>query len=88
MQGKKGTIVQVMGPVVDVAFDHAELPGIQEALEVTNKAVMDAYDATISALSNKGMTVTAIILNDWNPNTPDLIYPGTEKTSFAYYYMF
>ena len=53
-----------------------------------NKAVMDAYDATISALSNKGMTVTAIILNDWNPNTPDLIYPGTEKTSFAYYYMF
>ncbi len=53
-----------------------------------NKAVMDAYDATISALSNKGMTVTAIILNDWNPNTPDLIYPGTEKTSFAYYYMY
>ena len=53
-----------------------------------NKAVMDAYDATISALSNKGMTVTAIILNDWNPNTPDLIYPGVEQTSTAYYYMF
>ena len=32
-----------------------------------NKAIMDDYDRTISALSNKGMTVTVIILNDWNP---------------------
>ena len=53
-----------------------------------NKAVVDAYDKTISALSNKGMTVTVILLNDWNPNTPDLIYPGTQKSSNAFYYMF
>lgn len=53
-----------------------------------NKEVMDAYDATISALSNKGMLVTVIILNDWNPNTPNLIYPGTQKTDSAFYYMF
>lgn len=53
-----------------------------------NKAVVDAYDETISALSGKGMTVTVILLNDWNPNTPDLIYPGTQKNSNAFYYMF
>jgi hypothetical protein len=34
------------------------------------------------------MTVTAILLNDWNPNAPDLVYPGTEKEASAYYYMF
>ncbi len=53
-----------------------------------NKEAMDAYDKTISALSGKGMTVTVIILNDWNRNTPDLIYPGTKKTAKANYYMF
>ncbi len=53
-----------------------------------NKAVVDAYDRTISALSGKGMTVTVILLNDWNPNTPDLVYPGTQKSSNAFYYMF
>ena len=45
---------------------------------------MDDYDRTISALSNKGMTVTVIILNDWNPNRSDLIYPGTKKSSNAF----
>ena len=34
MKENKGTIVQVMGPVVDVAFDQGSLPQIKEALEV------------------------------------------------------
>lgn len=50
--------------------------------------VIKGYDDTISALSGKGMTVTAIILNGWNPSTPDLIYPGTKKNSNAFYYLF
>lgn len=50
--------------------------------------VIKGYDDTISALSGKGMTVTAIILNGWNPATPDLIYPGTKKSSNAFYYLF
>ena len=53
-----------------------------------NKAIVEDYDRTISALSNKGMTVTVIILNDWNDSRPDLIYPGTKKSSNAFYYMF
>lgn len=53
-----------------------------------SKQVMEGYDSTISALSNKGMTITAIILNGWNDATPDLIYPGTKKSSNAFYYLF
>ena len=34
MSENKGTIVQVMGPVVDVAFPSGALPALQEALEV------------------------------------------------------
>ena len=32
----KGKIVQVMGPVVDVAFENGNLPHIQDALTVMN----------------------------------------------------
>ncbi|MEO8840178.1 MAG: F0F1 ATP synthase subunit beta, partial [Kofleriaceae bacterium] len=34
-----GRVVQVIGPVVDVAFDTAELPEINTALLLTNKAI-------------------------------------------------
>ena len=33
MSENKGTIVQVMGPVVDVAFPSGALPALQEALD-------------------------------------------------------
>ena len=71
---------QIMGTGIDYQYDGKTYH--------FNKGVVDAYDKTISALSNKGMTVTVILLNDWNPNTPDLVYPGTQKNSNAFYYMF
>ncbi len=49
--------------------------------------MVDAYDETISALSGKGMTVTVILLNDWNPNTP-VSLPGNPEEFNAFYYMF
>ena len=39
-----GRVVQVIGPVVDVAFDSAELPEINTALLLTNKAIDDRED--------------------------------------------
>ena len=33
---KKGKIVQISGPVVDVEFEDSELPFIRDALEVDN----------------------------------------------------
>ena len=32
---KTGKIVQVLGPVVDVAFENGELPAIKDALDST-----------------------------------------------------
>ncbi len=46
------------------------------------------YDRTISAFSNKDMVVTAIVLNGWNERMPELVYPGVEKSSSAFYYGF
>src|SRR3569832_769983 len=39
-----GRVVQVIGPVVDVAFDSAELPEINTALLLTNKAIDNRTD--------------------------------------------
>ena len=44
---KKGKIVQVSGPVIDVEFADGDLPYIKDALEVTNngKALCDGSGA-------------------------------------------
>ena len=39
MSAKFGTVVQVMGPVVDVEFSDGKLPAIYNALTLTNKAL-------------------------------------------------
>ena len=39
-----GRVVQVIGPVVDVAFDSAELPEINTALLVSNPSIDDKPD--------------------------------------------
>ena len=36
----KGKIIQVMGPVVDVAFEDENLPAIRDALEVNNLSLI------------------------------------------------
>lgn len=53
-----------------------------------NSAVVAEYDKTISTMSGKSMLVTAVVLNGWNPATPELIYPGVQKNKNAIYYGF
>lgn len=53
-----------------------------------SKDVIESYDKTISALSGKSMTVTAIILNGYNPAEPDLFHKGAVKRDDIFYYMF
>lgn len=74
------TFHQIMGEGIDYTYDGETYH--------FNKGVMEEYDKTISALSGKGMTVTAIILNGYNPKEPDLFPAGTKKTKDAAYYMF
>lgn len=71
---------QILGSGIDYTYDGKTYH--------FSKDVIAQYDKIISALSGKGMTVTAIVLNGWNDATPDLIYPGTVKSSNAFYYLF
>jgi F-type H+-transporting ATPase subunit beta len=51
-QNKDGKIVQVMGPVVDIAFeDAASLPEINTALLITNPAIDDQEDNLVVEVS-------------------------------------
>lgn len=71
---------QILGQGIDYQYDGKTYH--------FDKNAITSYDETISALSGKGMTVTAIILNGWNDAEPNLIYPGTTKNANAFYYMF
>jgi hypothetical protein len=55
-----------------------------------NKELLDNYDSVIRRLSEKSMTVNAIILNGWNDATPQMFRPGTTKQpqTTAQYYAF
>lgn len=53
-----------------------------------NEELIASYDKMISAFSNKGIVVTAILLNGWNDAYPELHEAGIEKTDSAFYYGF
>ena len=78
--------------IVNIPFHHILGEGISYTYEGKkysfNKKLMEEYDETVSRMSEKGMLVTAVILNGWNPSTPQLIYPGVKQNSQAFYYGF
>lgn len=53
-----------------------------------NQELIDSYDKMISAFSSKGIIVTAILLNGWNDEHPELAMDGVKKTDSALYYGF
>ena len=54
-----------------------------------NGAVINGYDYLFSYLSNSGMITTAIVLNDWTEDYPEMIHPmSAKKKRGAYYYAF
>lgn len=102
-QSKKGLLIEnhmladafelgVKHVNVNLAFHHFLGEGIEYEYEGKtyhfNKALVEEYDNTIRRFSEKGMVVTAIILNGWNDAAPELIHPGTKKNSSAFYYGF
>lgn len=55
---------------------------------VFNGASINGYDGLFSYLSGLGMCSTAIVLNDWNDEYPELIHPDARnRNDSAYYYM-
>lgn len=52
-------------------------------------AIVNSYDNLFTYLTNIDMISTAIVLNDWNEEYPDLIHPKARNSkSGAYYYAF
>ncbi len=80
--------------IVNIPFHHILGEGIDYQYNGKtyhfNKTLMDEYDQTIRRMSEKSMTVTAVLLNGWNGNTPQLFYPGVTKQpeSQVFYYGF
>ncbi|NPV05815.1 MAG: F0F1 ATP synthase subunit beta [Syntrophaceae bacterium] len=60
-----GTVVQVIGPVVDVEFPEGKLPNILTALTITNKAIDDTEDnLVIEVAQHLGDNVVRCIAMD------------------------
>lgn len=80
--------------IVNIPFHHILGQGIDYQYDGKtysfNKELLETYDSTIRRMSEKNMTVTAVILNGWNDATPQLVYPGVKKqpANQVFYYGF
>ena len=71
----KGRIVQVMGPVVDVAFEKDKVPPIYNALKITNPAISDKeWNLVVEVAQHLGDGVVRTIAMD----TTDGLVRGQE----------
>ncbi len=62
---KTGKVLQVMGPVVDVAFEPGHLPAIYNALHVTNPAINDEeWNLTIEVAQHIGENMVRCVAMD------------------------
>jgi F-type H+/Na+-transporting ATPase subunit beta len=65
VEGSKGKVVQVIGPVVDVAFESGALPKILNALKLTNPSISDAADnLTLEVAQHLGENLVRTIAMD------------------------
>ena len=104
-QTKKGLLIQttqtmiadafgVNHVIVNIPFSHILGSGIDYTYDGRtyhfSSDVLAVYDDTIRRMSEKNMTVTAVLLNDWNNATPQLYYPGVTRqpAGTANYYGF
>lgn len=80
--------------IVNIPFSHILGSGIDYTYDGRtyhfSSDVLAVYDDTIRRMSEKNMTVTAVLLNDWNNATPQLYYPGVKRqpAGTANYYGF
>src|SRR5881392_2477503 len=74
-----GRVVQVIGPVVDVAFDSAELPEINTALLLTNKTINEKADnLTVEDAKHLGEKMVRCVAMD---NTDGLVRGQSVKNT-------
>ena len=84
LKGIKVTLPDINRPALPMA-------GYFEHFEATRLQVIGFVEYSyVKRMSEKDMTVTAVILNGWNDSTPQLYYPGVTKqpASVVNYYGF
>ena len=80
--------------IVNIPFNHILGTGIDYSYDGKtyhfSSDVVAVYDDIIRRMSEKGLIVTAVLLNGWNANTPELFYPGLTQQpgDVATYYGF
>ncbi len=82
----------VYNVIINIPFDTLIGTGIDYEYDGEvyhfDKNVVAAYDKTVSMFSNKSMNVTAILLNRYNADVPELFYPGTVDDDSIMYHNF
>ncbi|MGN0377891.1 MAG: DUF5722 domain-containing protein [Suilimivivens sp.] len=80
-------VARLLGPTTSSAY-----PTIQYTYNgrtyTFNGQVVAEYDLVFSTLTAKGITTTAIILNNYSSSYPQLIHPSARSGGSAPYYMF
>lgn len=78
--------------IVNIPWSHILGEGISYWYEGEtyhfNREIVEKYDQIINTFSSNSMQVTAVILNSWNQETPELFYPGMQETPGIKYYLF
>ncbi len=82
----------VCNVIINIPFNHLLGEGIEYEYDGEvwhfNRNIVETYDHTISAFSNKSMNVSVVLLNGYNAAAPHFFYPGTQQISSAKYYQF
>ncbi len=80
-------VARLLGPTTSSAYPtiHYTYNGKTYAF---NGQVVAEYDLVFGTLTSKGITTTAIILNNYSPSYTQLIHPNARSGGSAPYYMF
>lgn len=78
----------ILGETADEAYPTISYEYEGKTYHFNGQAIM-GYDNLFTYLTNLEMICTAVVLNDWNDNYPELIHPqARNQNSDAYYYAF
>lgn len=80
-------IARLLGPTTSAAYPTIQYTYNGKTYTINGQVVAE-YDLVFSTLTAKGMTTTAIILNNYSPSYSQLIHPKARGGSSCPYYMF
>ena len=80
-------IASILGPTTNAAFPSVHY-SYNGKTYTFNGTTIAGFDQAISSMTNKGIQVTSILLNNYCYSYPDIIHPEARKPGVCPYYMF